>query len=180
MINLSYFGFFAELRFCPIRGAMLLCFISLVSCSEEDKVENGAQGEGNALDRREKIRQLEMDLEILRWEKTRLSLKIRTVDGSALVRDKKSDLWHFDVERSPFTGMAVENFEDGTPRAEASFLRGKKDGMERFWYRNGVLKEESQWFNGLANGIIRTWREDGRLLRALRYKKGELIEVIRD
>ena len=30
-----------------------------------------------------------MDLEILRWEKTRLSLKIRTVDGSALVRDKR-------------------------------------------------------------------------------------------
>jgi antitoxin component YwqK of YwqJK toxin-antitoxin module len=32
----------------------------------------------------------------------------------------------------------------------------------------------------LANGIIRTWSEDGRLIRAVRYKKGELIEVIRD
>ena len=52
--------------------------------------------------------------------------------------------------------------------------------MERFWYANGLLKEESQWFDGLANGIIRTWDKEGGLIRAVRYKKGELIEVIRD
>ena len=94
------------------------------------------------------------------------------MNGSSLVKDKISGLWHFDVERTPYTGKATENFLDGSPRAEASFLKGRKDGVERFWYSNGRLKEESQWFDGLANGIIRTWSEDGRLIRAVRYKKG--------
>lgn len=151
-----------------------------VSCFDDEEVENSERSEGNALDRREKIRQLELDVETLKWENSRLFLKVRSVNGSSLVRYKLTGLWHFDVERTPFTGKATENFPDGSPKAEASFLKGKKDGVERFWYANGKLKEESQWFDGLANGIIRTWGEDGRLTRAVRYKKGELIEVIRD
>lgn len=151
-----------------------------VSCFDEDEAESTARSEVNALDRREKIRQLELDVETLTWENSRLSLKVRSVNGSSLVKDKLSGLWHFDVERTPYTGRAIENFLDGSPKAEASFLKGRKDGVERFWYSNGRLKEESQWFDGLANGIIRTWSEDGRLIRAVRYKKGELIEVIRD
>ena len=97
----------------------------------------------------------------MRWENTRLALKIRSEDGSRLVKDKKSGLWHFDVERVPYTGIVVENFADGSPRAEASFLKGRKDGMERFWYENGILKEESHWFDGLADGIMQTWNEEG-------------------
>ncbi len=151
-----------------------------VSCFDEEEAESTERSEGNALDRWEKIRQLELDVETLKWENARLSLKVRSVNGSSLVKDKLSGLWHFDVERTPFTGKAIENFLDDSPKAEASFLKGRKDGVERFWYSNGRLKEESQWFDGLANGIIRSWSEDGRLIRAVRYKKGELIEVIRD
>ena len=151
-----------------------------VSCFDDEEEESTEKSGGNALDRREKIRQLELDVETLKWENSRLFLKVRSVNGSSLVKDKRSGLWHFDVERTPYTGKATENFSDGSPRAEASFLKGKKDGVERFWYSNGKLKEESQWFDGLANGIIRTWSEDGRLIRAVRYKKGELIEIIRD
>ena len=150
------------------------------SCFDDKEEESTEKSGGNALDRREKIRQLELDVETLKWENSRLFLKVRSVNGSSLVKDKRSGLWHFDVERTPYTGKATENFSDGSPRAEASFLKGKKDGVERFWYSNGKLKEESQWFDGLANGIIRTWSEDGRLIRAVRYKKGELIEIIRD
>ena len=95
-----------------------------------------------------------------------------------MVKDKISGLRHLMLTNSHRKGN--RKLLDGSPRAEASFLKGRKDGVERFWYSNGRLKEESQWFDGLANGIIRTWSEDGRLIRAVRYKKGELIEVIRD
>ncbi|MEK9773814.1 MAG: hypothetical protein VW576_09655, partial [Opitutae bacterium] len=109
----------------------------------------------------------------------RLSLKIRKVDGSALVRDKSTNLWHYDVERTPYTGRAVEEYGNGSPRAEAHFLEGQKDGMERFWYPNGQLKEEGQWFNNRANGLMRQWDENGKLSKAVRYKNGDLIEVLR-
>lgn len=141
-------------------------------------MDDNISGE-STLERREKIRELEADLEVAKWENARLGLKIRQVDGASLVRDKKTGLWHYDVERTPFTGRAVEKFEDGSPRAEAHFLEGQKDGMERFWYSNGKLKEEGQWFNNRANGLMRTWTDEGKLSKAFRYKNGDLIEVLR-
>lgn len=157
----------------------LITLFLLPGCEDEEPMlDVGVAGE-SALDRREKIRELEADLEVAQWENSRLRLKIRRVNGASLVRDKKTGLWHYDVERTPFTGRAVEMYEDGSPQAEAHFLEGQKDGMERFWYPNGQLKEEGQWFNNRANGLMRTWSEEGKLFKAVRYKNGDLIEVLR-
>ena len=93
--------------------------------------------------------------------------------------DKKTGLWHHDVAREPFTGRVSEEYPDRSPRAEGGFLRGKKDGMERFWYPNGKLKSEGQWFDGKENGVFREWNEAGQLVRAVRYKNGQVIENLR-
>ncbi len=154
--------------------------LSLFGCTDSAEPKKNHDQDENALGRREKIKLLESELESLRWENSRLALKIRTEDGKRLVRDKKTGLWHFDVERVPYTGMVVEKFSDGSPRAEASFLKGRKDGMERFWHANGSLKEESHWFDGQADGIMRIWTEKGALEKILRYKRGQLIEVIKE
>jgi len=157
------------------RIALSLC-LALAGCSDEETGDEvGKSGEG-ALERSKKIRELEKSLERLRWENTRLSLKMKSVGGGSLVRDKVTGLWHHDVEREPFTGRALEKFPDGTQRAEADFLNGKKDGMERFWHANGRLKSEGQWFDGRRNGVFREWREDGKPISANRYKNGQLIE----
>ena len=154
-------------------------FSFLSGCEENEEILESNAGGESALKRREKIRELEADLEVAQWENTRLSLKLRQVNGSALVRDKQTNLWHYDVERTPFTGLAVEEYSDGSPRAEAHFLEGQKDGMERFWYSNGRLKEEGQWFNNRPNGLMRAWDKEGKLTKAVRYKNGDLIEVLR-
>jgi len=153
--------------------------IYLLGCEEEKTVNVGNVNGESALTRMERIKELEADLEIAEWENARLSLKLRKVNGGSLVRDKKTNLWHYDVERTPFTGIAVEQYADGSPQAEAHFLEGQKDGMERFWYPNGQLKEEGQWFNNRANGLMRSWDEKGKLSKAVRYKNGDLIEVLR-
>jgi hypothetical protein len=155
----------------------VLFFPFLVSfgCSEEVS-DSGDSVESGALERSRKIRDLENEVEALRWESTRLALKIETINGGSLVMDKRSGLWHDDVAREPYTGMVIEKYPDRSPRAEAGFLNGKKDGMERFWYPRGILKSEGQWFNGLENGIFREWDEQGEILRAARYKNGQLIE----
>jgi hypothetical protein len=159
--------------------AVMLWSLLICGCEEEESESVSVQRVESALSRRERIRELETDVEVLKWENVRLSLKVRTVDGSSLVRDKTSNLWHYDVEFEPFTGRAVEEFEGGIPRAEAHFLKGMKDGMERFWYPSGILKEEGQWFENQPNGMMRAWDEAGKLTRAVRYKKGELVEVLR-
>ena len=87
-------------------------------------------------------------------------------------------MWHYDVERTPYTGIATENFQSGRPRAEASFYNGKRDGISRYWHESGNLKSEEQWFDGKEDGLVREWNAEGRLIKVLRYKTGELIEII--
>lgn len=167
-----------------IRSAFhLLLFILcsfFCSCLEEE-----AEGSKNSSKEEEtannnKILELEKEITLLKWENSRLSLKLRSVDGAALVRDVQTNLWHFDVERTPYTGNATENFKNGKPRAEASFLKGKRDGVARYWHENGILKLEEQWFDGKEDGLFREWDDEGQLLKALRYKRGELIEVLKN
>ena len=154
---------------------MFLPFVAFVGCSEEVS-DSGDSVESGALERSRKIRDLENEVESLRWENIRLALKIETIDGAGLVMDRVTGLWHNDVSREPFTGRILEKYPDQSPRAEAGFLNGKKDGMERFWYPKRILKSEGQWFDGMENGIFREWDERGKLIRAARYKNGQLIE----
>ena len=165
--------------FKKVEFVLLFALVLLVGCEEETTVNHMNTSGESALTRMERIKELEADIQIAEWENARLSLKLRKVNGGSLVRDKKTNLWHYDVERTPFTGIAVEQYADGSPQAEAHFLEGQKDGMERFWYPNGQLKEEGQWFNNRANGLMRSWDEKGKLSKAVRYKNGDLIEVLR-
>ena len=161
------------------KTRFLVLYMVLLSpgCFDEDSENvNLTSEQENEL--KNKVLNLETEIKVLKWENTRLSLKLRSVDGSLLVRDKKTNLWHYDVERTPYTGIATENFQSGRPRAEASFYNGKRDGISRYWHENGNLKSEEQWFDGKEDGLIREWNAEGRLIKVLRYKTGELIEII--
>ena len=156
-----------------------ICFFSGCLDFGNDEESDSAPSTGeSAFDRNQRLKELELQIESLKWENTRLSLKLKTVDGSALVMDKRTGLWHYDVERVPFSGRASEVFPDGSPRGEADFYKGRKDGMERFWWPNGKLKEEGHWFDGRANGVFKEWSNLGELEKVIRFKNGEIIEVI--
>ena len=157
---------------------VFVAFLTLPACWDEnsDANQNSSEEENSKNNR---LIELEKEIELLKWENARLSLKLRSVDGAALVRDVQTNLWHFDVERTPYTGNASENFKDGKLRAEASFLKGKRDGLFRYWFNSGVLESEGQWFDGKEDGLFREWNEEGQLLKAVRYKSGELIEVLK-
>ena len=174
-----------SLRNITINRFLLTCLVILSSLFQTSCLEEEAEGSKNSSKEEEtannnKILELEKEITLLKWENSRLSLKLRSVDGAALVRDVRTKLWHFDVERTPYTGNATENFKSGKPRAEASFLKGKRDGVARYWHENGFLKLEEQWFDGKEDGLFREWNEEGQLLKALRYKQGELIEVLKN
>ena len=41
-------------------------------------------------------------------------------------------------------------------------------------YENGNLKSETEYENGLKNGVAKLYSEDGKLIREIKYKKGEM------
>ena len=158
---------------------LIIFFVSgCLDLDDEKTDENIDADQESALERKKEIKELKLKVETLEWENARLSLKLISVNGAALVLDKRTGLWHHDVDRMPFTGRATEVFQNGSPRGEADFHKGVKDGMERFWWPNGKLKEEGQWFAGNANGVFREWNERGEMLKVVRYKSGQLIDVI--
>ncbi|MBU60923.1 MAG: hypothetical protein CMI26_00310 [Opitutae bacterium] len=146
----------------------------------------GCEGEGegatdvglSTFEQVETLDRLKNELEILQWENSRLALKVINVDGHQLVRDKTTGLWHHDVNRVPFTGRALESHANGSPKGEASFLKGGQDGMSRFWYESGARREESQWFANRRHGFFRRWDEAGKLIESKEFKNGELVDVI--
>ena len=164
----------------PSLSFLISCFFvsGCLETHDDDKQSDEKNIEQSSLERKQEIKDLKLKVETLKWENARLSLKLITVDGSQLVLDKRTSLWHFDVDRKPFTGRAIELFPNDAPRGEADFHNGLKDGMERFWWPNGVLKEEGQWFAGKANGVFREWNENGETLKVVRYKNGQLVDII--
>jgi len=159
-----------------VLPALILPWVA--GCGEEE--ESGGGGTPGALEQGERITELEHEVEVLRWERSRLALKVRTVDGGEMTRDKLTGLWHHDVHREPFTGRAVQKFPDGTLEADASFMNGREDGTQRYWYPNGKVREEAQWLEGQRHGIHRLWSPQGKLVLMERHKRGRLAETLLD
>ena len=160
-----------------VRWRICVFFLSLVfsSCWENENDENVNSADDFSSGDLERIENLESEIERLKWENSRLSLKIRTVDGQKLVRDKRTGLWHYDVERNPYTGRLVEYRSNNKGLlVEAFFYKGKRDGVERFWHENGKLKSKSQWFAGRKNGLSEEWDDAGQLIKAENYTNGKL------
>ena len=86
------------MRLC-FQITLLFCFF-LCSCLENESSDSGQNAKEAENEMKNKILALEQELEVLRWENSRLSLKLRSVDGASLVRDIQTNLWHFDVERT--------------------------------------------------------------------------------
>jgi hypothetical protein len=156
-------------------SSLFIVLFLTFGCSDSVNTE-----ESKKESREEQLNSLESKVDSLEWELSRLILKIRTVNGGNLVRDKTTNLWHHDVERVPFTGKAIEYQDGRIPLAEAYFMKGQRDGTERFWFSNGKMKTEGHWYEGKRNGFFKEWNEDGTLISVEKYEENNLVESILD
>ena len=163
------------MNFCyKLLFLFILLFLTF-GCSESVDTKESKKGS-----REDQLNTLESKVDSLEWELSRMILKIRTVNGGNLVRDKTTNLWHHDVERVPFTGRAIEYQDGRIPLAEAYFINGQRDGTERFWFSNGIMKTEGHWYEGKRNGFFKNWKEDGTLIAVEKYEENNLVESILD
>ena len=149
-----------------------LTLLALVGCSSE-----GGDGQGDqesSVVQSEEVTKLTRSNESLAWELERLRLKVITVDSADMVRyPPKTGLWHYDVEVKPFTGRAVNKFENGKPKHDASFYEGKLDGVEKYWHPNGQVWKEKMWLEGEYHGFVTEWDANGNIMSRKRFHRGE-------
>ena len=164
------------MRFFLIDGPCLCMAIAvLAGCSDDEDLKQAPRA--SSFEQTQELETLRQQNNDLNWEINRLKPKVPTESGLDMVRSKTTGLWYLDVQREPFTGRAVEKFEDGTWKGEVSFLKGNKDGVERYWYPNGRIRIESQWMNGQLHGFVTEWDNRGKLLKRRRFNRGEEVSV---
>jgi MORN repeat variant len=62
-----------------------------------------------------------------------------------------------------FTGQQVEHFADGIKKYEVNVIKGKKQGLETFWYPNGKPNIQTNYVDDKEDGIWKQWYERGQL-----------------
>ncbi len=66
------------------------------------------------------------------------------VDGDKI--EEREDLYYF--EGKLFTGLAVDKYENGQKKYEATLKDGKEDGLSTSWHQNGQKSWEGTYKDG--------------------------------
>ena len=65
--------------------------------------------------------------------------------------------------QTPFTGIAVDYYENGQLEYKENFKDGRRNGRTEFYYENGQLQYEWNYKDGKPEGLQESYYEDGRL-----------------
>ena len=71
-----------------------------------------------------------------------------------------------------FTGIQKEQYADGKPKYEVNVVKGKKQGLETFWYPSGALYIQTSYIDDKEDGVWKQWYENGQLKLEANYKCG--------
>ena len=163
----------------PLSRTELGCFLASAlilfsGCSDDNAT--GHLPRTSSFEQSEELERAQQSNRDLVWEINRLRLKVQIVSATEMVRSKINGLWYLDVEREPFTGCALDKFEDGSKKVEASFFEGKKDGVERYWYPNAQISTETQWLDGRKNGFETRWDTQGKMTSRKLFHRDEKVD----
>ena len=62
-----------------------------------------------------------------------------------------------------FTGISRQ-YDGDQILFEIKFKKGRKDGVSKFWHKNGSLKSMLTFKNGIAKGAYKLWDKSGNLI----------------
>ena len=62
-----------------------------------------------------------------------------------------------------FTGISRQ-YDGDQILFEIKFKKGRKDGISKFWHKNGSLKSMLTFKNGIAKGAYKLWDKSGNLI----------------
>lgn len=75
--------------------------------------------------------------------------------------------------KEPFTGLVIDTFPGGRTASRASYLRGRKHGVEHAYYPDGAPRWTREYFRGEKEGLHAGWWENGNRMFENRFRAGE-------
>jgi len=89
------------------------------------------------------------------------------------LKQERNGLVYLPNETTPFTGVFVGWYENGTKRAESHYIDGKENGLSTLWHRNGQKKSERNYKDGKEDGTHTWWHWNGQKKSEGNYKDGK-------
>jgi antitoxin component YwqK of YwqJK toxin-antitoxin module len=80
---------------------------------------------------------------------------------------------HVPIEKGKINGLVKEWAKDGTQVYEATYVDGKKEGLEQQWYATKQKKVEVPYSNDLPNGVATEWHRNGKKKSEGLFRLGE-------
>ena len=71
-------------------------------------------------------------------------------------------------------GLESFYYEDGTLEKEENWKNGKEDGLTRWFDKSGQLEEESNWKDGKKNGFTKIYYKSGQLKEEANFKNDKI------
>ena len=73
--------------------------------------------------------------------------------------------------------MVESYYDDGQLMKLFTLIDGKKEGLERWWWRNGQLWIKRTYINGKAEGLEVWWYQSGKVSGNFCRKAGEVTDM---
>lgn len=74
--------------------------------------------------------------------------------------------------------VRVEKYPNGNVHYEATYVKDKKQGIEKEFYDNGILKRETNYDNDRRQGLSKEFYNDGTLQAEIPYENGYIEGVV--
>ncbi len=96
---------------------------------------------------------------------------------------EQSVTWKFDMsgldkelnncQKGKTNGLETKWHKNGKKRSEINYKDGKKHGLSTEWHENGQKKSEINYKNGKEHGLLTLWHENGQKNFEENYKNGK-------
>ena len=114
-----------------------------------------------------------MTTEVLNRPVKYAALEWRNAQGEKFEAIQEGTLCYLKDEAEPYTGKAVELYENGKVSLEGEFLNGKAHGEETWWYENEQRNSLVTFLEGVRHGPHLVWYESGQLQIDVCYTHGK-------
>jgi antitoxin component YwqK of YwqJK toxin-antitoxin module len=78
---------------------------------------------------------------------------------------------------TPFTGVAVEHYDNGQLKEKKTYRAGQAEGLHESHYDNGQLSAHRTYKGGRRHGLQQAYYDNGQMSSTSNYKDGALLEV---
>ena len=101
------------------------------------------------------------------------ALEWRNKQGEKFDSYREDSLCYLKEDENPYTGKAIELYENGNPSLQGEFHEGRAHGEEVWWYENGNKNSLVTFRHGDRHGPHLVWYEEGQLQIDVCYTEGK-------